>query len=301
MSGQAPGWLREERSFCIDEYRDYLIYKLLASHEKDEARKAILEKLANDEYKHYEFWSKLAGGCSVSLGRIEARLMLLLRRLFGLVFILKFLERGEESTIKAYKKVLDEIPEEYRGELEEIIRDEEEHEHRLMESIEERIVKYMAFIALGLADAIVEVTGVHAGFLGYSATTLVAGVAGLVVGFSASISMASAAYIQAKEVEGRDPLTSALITGAAYISAVVLLALPYFLTGSMKLAFTASITLGLIVVAMFTFYSSIVGGPERAFLREYIETAGLMMATALGSYLFGTALRDVFGVPMEFT
>lgn len=292
---------RDAEAFCKDEYKDYLIYKLLAEREKDERRKAVLEKLARDEYRHYEFWRRFAGDCSTELSRLEARLILLLRKIFGLVFTLKILERGEESTIEAYKNALNEIPEGYREELRKIIQDEEEHEKRLLGSIEENIVKYMAFIALGLADAIVEVTGVHAGFLGYSTSTLVAGIAGLVVGFSASISMASAAYIQAKEVEGRDPLISALTTGLAYISAVILLALPYFLTESMKIAFSASITVGLLVVAVFTFYSSVVGGPERKFLREYSETAGLMMATALGSYFFGVLLRDLFGVPVNLS
>ncbi|GAB6147656.1 VIT1/CCC1 transporter family protein [Stetteria hydrogenophila] len=298
MPGQTLDVKKMAQEFCRDEYRDYLIYSLLARHEKDEARRAILEKLASDEYRHYQFWSKLAGGCSVELSRLEARLILLMRRLFGLVFTLKLLERGEESTVEAYKKMLDVLPEEYREELRQIIKDEEEHEVKIIEGIEEKIVKYMAFVALGLADAIVEVTGVHAGFLGYSATTIIAGVAGLVVGFSASISMASAAYIQAKEVEGRNPLTSALATGLGYIVAVVLMALPYFLTDSMKLAFTSSLLIGLAIVAMFTFYSSVVGGPERTFLREYLETAGVMMGTAFGSYLFGEALRSIFGVPI---
>ena len=288
------------RRYCLDEYRDYLVYRLLAEREDDEGHRRILEKLASDELRHYEFWRRLAGdGCRASLGRLEAGLILAARRLLGLTFTLKLLERGEQETIREYREMLDLVPEEYREELERIIQDEVDHEEKLMASIEESRVKYIGFVALGLADAIVEITGVHAGFLGYSATTLVAGVAGLVVGFSATISMASAAYIQAKEVEGRDPLTSALVTGLAYMAAVIALAVPYFLTDSMKLAFTASILVGLAVVAGFTFYSTVVGG--RSFLREYLETAGLMMGTAFGAYFFGVFLRDLFGVPIELS
>ena len=286
------------RRYCLDEYRDYLVYKLLAEREDDEGHRRILEKLASDELRHYEFWRRLAGdGCRASLGRLEAKLILAARRLLGLTFTLKLLERGEQETIREYREMLGLVPEEYRKELERIIQDEVDHEEKLMASIEESRVKYIGFVALGLADAIVEITGVHAGFLGYSATTLVAGIAGLVVGFSATISMASAAYIQAKEVEGRDPVTSAVVTGLAYMAAVIALAVPYFLTDSMKLAFTASILVGLAVVAGFTFYSTVVGG--RSFLREYLETAGLMMGTAFGAYFFGVFLRDLFGVPIE--
>ncbi len=286
------------RRYCIDEYKDYLVYSMLARAERNEAHRRILEKLASDELRHYEFWKRLAGdGCRAGLSRVEARLMLLTRRLLGLTFTLKLLERGEEETISEYRDMLEVVPNEYRGELEGIIRDEIDHEEKLMSSIEESRVKYIGFVALGLADAIVEITGVHAGFLGYSATTLVAGVAGLVVGFSATISMASAAYIQAKEVEGRDPVVSALVTGLAYMAAVIALAVPYFLTDSMELAFAASILVGLAIVAGFTFYSTVLSG--RSFLREYLETAGLMMGTAFGAYFFGVFLRDLFGVPIE--
>ena len=59
--------------------------------------------------------------------------------------------------------------------------------------------------------------------------TIVAGVAGLIVGVSAAVSMASAAYIQAKHEMGKSPKFSALITGLAYITAVVALSTPYLL------------------------------------------------------------------------
>ena len=58
--------------------------------------------------------------------------------------------------------------------------------------IQEAMIKYIGFIAMGLADAIVEITGVHAGFLGVTNSTLFAGISGIVVGFSTAISMGSA-------------------------------------------------------------------------------------------------------------
>jgi len=80
------------------------------------------------------------------------------------------------------------------------------HEHALIAQLKEKRIDYIGFIVLGLADAIVEITGVHAGFLGVTGSTLIAGVAGVIVGFSAAISMGSASYLQAKQNVGKSAL-----------------------------------------------------------------------------------------------
>ena len=288
--------VRLAEEYCIDEFTDYTIYKYLAEHEQSQDLKRILERLAEEEYKHYLFWKRLLGrDCRVETGRNKLRGILLMRRLLGLTFTLKFLERHEEDVIRAYRdylKYLDD--EEARKELESIIRDEEEHESSLIGSIEETVVKYLSFIVLGLADAIVEITGVHAGFLGATSRTIMAGIAGLIVGLSAAISMASAAYLQAKSDPTRDPVRSALMTGMGYIGAVILLAAPYFVAQHMLVAFTISLVLGLLLIAFFTYYSAIVF--DRSFTREFIESASLMLGTAFASYVFGDVIGSYFGI-----
>ncbi len=155
-------------------------------------------------------------------------------------------------------------------------------------------MKYLGFIVLGLADAIIEITGVHAGFLGVTSSTTMAGVAGLIVGFAAAISMATAAYLQAKQSTERSPMTSALITGLSYILAVVLLALPYFLTGNMLLAFIVSLAMAMLLTAYFTFYSAVLF--DRHFGKEFLESAVLTLGTAVATYLFGEFLGKMFGI-----
>ncbi len=163
-----------------------------------------------------------------------------------------------------------------------------------MSQINEGVVKYMSFIVLGLADAIVEISGVHAGFLGVTDSTLIAGVAGLVVGFAAAISMAAAAYLQAKHDIEKSATISAIATGIAYIGAVSLLASPYFFTHNMIIAFTVSTLLAVLLTAGFTYYGAVVF--ERKFAREFIESVVLIMATAFGAFLFGELLGSIFGI-----
>ena len=282
------------RGFCRDEYVDYTVYRELARREKNEGRRKILENLAATEYEHYRFWSKTLGGYEPRVSGLFIKLFLVMRVLFGLTFTLKLLERHEEEVIRGYKRYAATLSGEEKTLVEEIIHQEEEHERYFMSQIDEGVVRYMSFIVLGLADAIVEITGVHAGFLGVTSSTLIAGIAGLVVGFAAAISMASAAYLQAKQDLARSPVISAITTGVSYIGAVAVLALPYFLTEDMIVAFTGSVILAVLLTAAFTFYGAVIN--ERSFKREFAESVALILGTALATYLFGDFLGNLFGI-----
>ncbi len=299
-----PEAIEKARKFCIDEYKDYIIYKEMAEREKSLRLKEILNKLAEEEYDHYLFWSKLIGeDCKSEVSKWTIRLLRLSRKIFGLTFTLKFLELHEKEVIKEYKEYMRYLDEENQKKLQEIIDDEMTHESRLMEDINEAVVRYLSFIALGLADAIVEISGVHAGFLGATRTTLVSGVAGLIVGVSAAFAMAGAAYLQAKaelptETKGRSPAISALITGVTYIFSVVLLALPYFLTSHQFTAFVISILFAILIVSGFTFYNSVIS--ESSFKRELTENLAILFGTAFIAYLFGDVIGAFFGLQNVF-
>lgn len=281
------------KRFCREEATAYEAYRSLAESVDDNSLRRVLLGLAEQEKKHMEFWSRVLGErCKPYSWKLWG--LRVLYRVLGPVFVLQLLERGEEDAVRSYREFLSYVSGEEREALEEMIRDEESHESELISRVEDIRVKYMGYIALGLADAIVEITGVHAGFLGATSNTIMAGIAGLVVGFSAALSMAGAAYLQAKHSTETKPSTSALVTGASYIFSVVLLALPYFLIHVMLSAFLVSLSLALILTAGFTFYSVVVQG--KSFTREFLESATLMIGTAIGSFLFGQLLGHVFGI-----
>ena len=280
--------------YCEDEFTDHLVYHRLAEREKDQAKKNILEQLSKQEEDHYRFWNSLIQSHSPKIKHGFIGFVIVLRYVFGLTFVIKFLERHEEHVIDEYKSVLSEFKGKDQEYLEKMIGEEEKHEKYFISQINEGVVKYLGFIVLGLADAIIEISGVHAGFLGITSSTTMAGVAGLVVGFAAAISMGAAAYLQAKQDPTRNPVTSAIITGISYILAVTLLALPYFLTGYMVFAFTISLLAALLLTAYFTFYSAILF--DRSFSREFLESAGLTLATAAATFFFGELIGRLFGI-----
>ncbi len=280
--------------YMLDEYSDYLLYNALAMQEKDPNNKTALEKLSQHEHGHYLYWKKFAPSYEPVVSPFFLLRFRWMRRLFGLTFTVKFLERHEHVVIEEYKKIAETMAPDERVKLEKIIQDEKEHEIFFVSQIKETVIKYIGFIALGLADAIVEITGVHAGFLGVTSSTLFAGISGLIVGFSAAISMGSAAYLQAKQDPSRSAWASAVTTGISYILSVILLAIPYFLTQNMSLAFVFSILVGMSLIALLTFYSAVVF--DRRFLREFLETVGLMLFTAGASYLLGLFIGKAFGI-----
>lgn len=281
-----------------NELTEHLVYGKLARREKNPENRALLEKLSAQEKSHYEFWKSLAeenNGKKVTVIKPRATGLYgipLLRTVFGVTFTTKILETHEEDSIAIYEKMLATIPESHRARLREIIADEKTHEQSFIDNLKEKRVSYVGFIALGLADAIVEITGVHAGFLGVTGSTLIAGVSGVIVGFAAAISMGSAAYLQAKQDTGKSAIASAFITSFSYFGSVILLALPYFLIRTMLTAFTVSTSVGIILLGAFTFYTAVLF--NRKFSREFTEAASLMLGTALATFILGNVIGGVF-------
>ncbi|MEB3780739.1 MAG: rubrerythrin family protein [Desulfurococcales archaeon] len=290
-----PEALEKAKLFCLDEYRDYLIYKKLAEHEVNQNTREVLLQFAEQEYRHYEFWKSIVGECKSELSRFDVTKIRILRKLFGLTFALKYLEMHESEVIENYKRYLNYLEGDARRMLEEIINDELQHESTLLQGLNEGVVRYLSFIALGLADAIVEITGVHAGFLGATKETLVAGIAGLIVGVSAAISMAGAAYLQAKaEVSDRKPGMSAWVTGTSYLAAVIALALPYFMTQHQLTAFIISVILAVLIISGFTYYNAVLS--ETPFKKEIMENLLILFGTAMVAYIFGNIIGGIFGL-----
>jgi VIT1/CCC1 family predicted Fe2+/Mn2+ transporter len=212
----------------------------------------------------------------------------------GLTFVTKLLERHESEVVRRYREVLKRVEGEVREKVEEFLRDEEEHERVLLSQIDEPLLRYIGFIALGLSDSMIEVTGVHAGFLGVTASTIIAGVAGLIVGFAASISMGVASYLKAKSELRSKPVTSGLVTGSVYLLSTVLLALPYFMTHDMILAFSGSVIFAILLASFFTYYVAVIN--DSNFRREAVENVALIMGTAAATFFFGEFLGNLFGI-----
>ena len=279
-----------------DEYADYAVYKKLSESrlEKNKVFKRTLARLAKMEYKHYVFWSKYCPERKVGASTLKVNLIVFLRFMLGVTFAVKYLERGEAKVIKKYKGMANRIPSKDMRDFREMIADEEEHEKDFYERFDEPHIKYISFIVLGLADALVEIAGIHAGSLGIYNSTELAGLAGIVAGAAASIAMASAAYAQAKAGFEGSAAISAVYTGISYFVTAVILATPYFLTKVMLNALFSSLALAVLLIAFISFYGSVISGG--VFRKDFIEVTGIMFGATIALYILGFAIRHLTGI-----
>jgi len=279
-----------------DELNEYAIYKKyseLRITQKSEF-KDTLARLAGMEYKHYQFWKKFCPDRDVTVNRLKLTLMVFVRIFLGVTFAFKLLERTETDVIKQYKEIAHLVPSEDQQMLHEIISDEEEHEKEFADQFNEPHIKYISFIVLGLADALVEIAGIHAGSLGIYVSTELAGLAGIIAGAAASMAMASAAYAQAKTGFKGSAGLSAVYTGVSYFLTAIILATPYFLTKIMLNALLVSLAAGVILIAFTSFYGSIIAGSS--FRNDFVEVTSIMLGATVALYLLGTVLRYLTGM-----
>ncbi|MDA4114395.1 MAG: VIT1/CCC1 family protein [Thaumarchaeota archaeon] len=279
-----------------DEINDYEVYRKLSRLriEKNQEFRGVLQSLSEMEHRHYEFWKRYVPDAKVDASALRVYLSIIMRVLFGTTFASKFLERNEGSVIKRYRDVAHLIPEADRAEFDRMLQDEVAHEKEFEQKTEGGAVKYISFVVLGLADAVVEIAGIHAGSLGIYDSTRLAGLAGIVAGAAASIAMASAAYAQAKQgFEGSASL-SAAYTGVSYFATALILASPYFITEQMVWALGTSLIFAISLIAFISFYSSVIS--DKPFTRDFLEMTGIMLGATAALYVLGTVIHILFHI-----
>lgn len=279
---------------CVNELTDYTVYKELARIGKTKKSKAIFEKLTGIEYKHYRFWKRYCPDANPQPDMIKARYVLFLRHIFGESFLIKYLEGGESAVIKKYGSYKPIIPKKDRQVFAKIIEEEEEHERGFADQIEDTTIKYVSFVVLGLADALVEVAGIHAGSLGIYNSTFLTGLAGIVAGAAASLSMASAAYAQAKQGFTGSASMAAMYTGLSYFIGAVILATPYFVTSTAVYAIVISLILGMAMIGLVSWYNSVMSGSNSR--KEFFQLAGIMVGVTMLLLVIGFTIRSIFGI-----
>ena len=199
------------------------------------------------------------------------------------------MESSEENAHNNYDKYAH-IPD-----LQRLAHEEEVHEQKLISLINEERLEYMGSVVLGLNDALVEFTGALAGFtLALSDSKLIA-LTGSITGIAAALSMASSEYLSTKS-EGDDkkhPVKAAVYTGIAYLITVVSLVTPFILISNVIVALGVMLTMALIIIALFNYYSVARG---ESFRKRFTEMAVLSFSVAGISFLIGYALKTFTGI-----
>jgi VIT1/CCC1 family predicted Fe2+/Mn2+ transporter len=270
------------------EITEYKIYKSLSRRVKGENRR-ILEKISEDELRHYSQWKKYTGK-EVFPDKKKVFLYLIIAKIFGLTFAIKILEKGEEMAEKSYSSVLEHFPEAKR-----IMEEEFEHEKLLINMIDEEKIGYIGSMVLGLNDALVELTGALAGLTLALQNTRLIGVSGFIMGLAASLSMSASEYLSQKSEGGdKNPLKASFYTGIAYILTVLLLVGPYFIFTYYYMALGITLFNALLIIYIFTFFVSVV--KNLSFRRLFFEMVVISSGVALVSFIIGIFVRKFINV-----
>ena len=133
----------------INEKTDSEIYTRLARRVGGDNGE-VLRRMAADEARHCEVWSRYTGK-KAEAKRLKVFFYGVLGWIFGLTFVINLLESGEDGAGKRYAGLIEDVPE-ARG----IMEEEEIHERRLAEMVDEERLKYIGSMVLGLNDALVD-------------------------------------------------------------------------------------------------------------------------------------------------
>ena len=272
------------------ELTESVIYEKIARFAKGEENQQTLRRLSQEEKSHYEIWKKHTG-IEMKPEGFKVFWYSLMARLLGFTFAVKLMERGEEGAQAEYALLAQEVPESAT------IREQEiEHEQALLGMLDEERLQYVGSMVLGLNDALVELTGSLAGFTFAMQNTRLIALSGLIIGISATFSMASSEFLAARS-EGRDDaFKSCAYTGTAYLITVVLLILPYLIFDSAHFlwALVCMLAIVILIIAVFTYYTSV--AQDQAFGSRFWEMALISVGVAVLSFVVGILAKRLLGV-----
>ena len=275
-----------------NELTESVIYEKIAAFAKGDENKATLRRLSREEKAHYEIWKNYTGiEMKPEMGKVFK--YTLIARILGFTFAVKLMERGEGNAQVEYELLAKEVVESAA-----IRQQEEEHEHALLGMLDEERLQYVGSMVLGLNDALVELTGSLAGFAFALQNTRLIALSGLIVGISATFSMASSEFLAARSEGRTDALKSCSYTGIAYLLTVIALIAPYliFPVGQYIPALICMLAVVILIIAGFTYYTSV--AQDQPFKNRFLEMALISVSVAVVSFIVGILAKRFLGVDL---
>lgn len=273
-----------------NELNESHIYESIAKFAKGEENKKTLLRLAAEERAHYEIWKGYSG---IEMKPQKAKIFKYkwIARILGFTFAVKLMENGEENAQKEYEYLANEVPESAK-----IREDEENHEAALLDMLDEEKLRYVGSMVLGMNDALVELTGSLAGFTFALQNTGLVALSGLIIGISATFSMASSEFLAARSEGRTDAVKSCTYTGIAYLITVILLIAPYLLfpMNSYIPALICMLVTVILIIAGFTYYTSVAQGEK--FKSRFLEMSLISIGVAVVSFFVGILAKKFLGV-----
>ena len=278
------------RKMQQNELTESVVYRKIANFAKGESNKDVLLRLSDEEKAHYEIWKRYTG-IEMKPQKLKVFKYVLIAKFLGFTFAVKLMEKGEENAQDEYSLLANEVDESVH-----IREQEEEHESALLGILDEERLQYVGSMVLGMNDALVELTGSLAGFTFAMQDTKLIALSGLIIGISATFSMASSEFLAARSEGRKDAFKSCTYTGIAYLITVVLLIAPYLVLKSTQyiLALALMLAIVILIIAGFTYYISV--SKDERFRPKFLEMVTISVTVAVLSFFVGIAAKYFLGV-----
>lgn len=270
-----------------NEITEHVLYGILAERAKGN-NAAILQKISEDELKHYKFFKKITGS-DIKPSGLKILFHRIVSKIFGYTFTIKMMENGEEQAEQNYEDVEDVVP----G-IKKIIQEEVKHEEALIGQIEEDVIKHMGSMVLAINNSIQEITGIVVGLTFAIANSRMIGKTALISGFAATLAMVASEYLSQKAdcEDISEPRKAALYTAIIYTSVVILLVCPFFIFANHYLALATAVLSAAVIVSVFTFFMSVVKG--LSYTKALAEVSMITAGVVILSFLAGIGMKTLF-------
>jgi len=269
------------------EFFEFIIYSKLAKKIKNN-NAHILEEISKDEYSHYLFWKDITKK-DIKIGKLKLFFYYILIRFLGLNFGIKLMEKGEKRHQVNYSDF-----KEYLPSINNIIKQEDEHEKKLISMLNEKKLEYISSIVLGMNDAIVELTGTLAGLTFSIRDSKIVALAGIITGIAASFSMAASEYLSQKSEGSKTPFIASFYTGITYIFTVSLLVFPFIFFSNVYLGFVFSLLTVVLLILIFNYYTSV--AQDKDFKKSFFEMLFIGLSVAGISFGIGLIAKNLLGI-----
>ncbi|MFN2593600.1 MAG: VIT1/CCC1 family protein, partial [Actinomycetota bacterium] len=285
-----------------DELLDHLTYEGLARRYADTPNSEYLRSMARQEQEHFEFWSRLAGlaRSDFKTPRLKISILMLFDRFLGPTFTVRRLEGNEKQTIRKYEEIVQagSLPPDDTEQLRKIIKDEQDHEEHLKETLSDDRLIYLGAAVLGVNDALVELTGGLSGLVSSIRDPRLIGFSGLVVGIAASMSMAASNFLSTgmsvEESQKARPGPAAAYTGITYLVVTLALVISFFTVSDRHVALAITWGVALLVIVAFSYYSAVL--LDEPFHRQLGKMLVLTLGIAVVTFFIGKGLNAWLGV-----
>lgn len=307
-----------EELFFRDEVLDHEVYKRLERSEKDSKLKWLLGELAAKEQKHMAIWMKLIGEEHATpipprFAKPKSFAFILVRKIFGITFMIKLLERNESAGLKAYSDALSgsALSAKDKRYTRQIIADETGHELALQQEVRlhAKNLNYIQSIVFGLNDGLVEVLAAIAGLAAFSASAAFVIIGGIIVAISGTLSMTGGAYLAAKSqniveegvnrnkehsAASGEPIRNAYYTGVYYFLGAMVPAAPFLMGYMGFLGIGLAILFTSVVLTIASIVIAVIGGT--GIRHRVIEMLAISLGASAVTIIIGTLARGYLGI-----